>query len=84
MKISDMYYVYVLRLANDAPYIGSTPDLKRRLNEHREGKSHSTRNYLPLALVAYFALQDRITARRFEEYLKSGSGRAFRRRHFEI
>ena len=37
--------------------------------------------FMPWELVFYAALQDEVTARKFESYLKSGSGRAFARKH---
>jgi putative endonuclease len=73
-----MYYVYFLRLANGSIYTGSTPDLKRRLKDHDSGKSLATKNLRPLKLIWYAAFPSRLTARRFEAYLKSGSGQAFR------
>jgi predicted GIY-YIG superfamily endonuclease len=58
-------------------YIGFTTDLKRRLKSHNEGASVHTRKYRPWKLTSYFAFDDERTARAFEYYLKSGSGRAF-------
>ncbi|MFA7677206.1 MAG: GIY-YIG nuclease family protein [Candidatus Omnitrophota bacterium] len=44
-----MYYVYVLQsVNNEYIYVGSTRDLKRRIQEHNHGKSHSTKKYVPL------------------------------------
>lgn len=77
-----MYWVYFLRCADGKPYTGSTPDLKRRMKEHAEGKSASTRARLPITLLTAILLPNRLAARRFELYLKSGSGRAFAKRHF--
>ena len=77
-----MYYVYLLRLSDGSTYVGSTPDLAKRLEEHSMGKSISTGNKLPIELVASICLRSRLLARRFENYLKSGSGRAFAKRHF--
>jgi len=73
-----MYYVYLLRLADGSYYTGSTPDLKKRLVEHDGGKAISTSNLRPIKLVWYCAFPTRIQARRFESYLKTGSGQAFR------
>lgn len=77
-----MQYVYLLRLASSEPYVGSTGDLRKRLAEHQEGKNISTKHSLPCRLIAYVGFRERILAFRFERYLKSGSGRAFRKRHF--
>ncbi len=73
-----MYYVYLLELANKFIYTGSTPTLKERLNEHSKGKCISTKNFRPVKLIWYGAFPTRLQARRFENYLKSGSGQAFR------
>jgi len=79
-----MYYVYLLRSVDhpDQTYIGSTGDLKRRLGEHDAGKSTHTNKFEPWALSAYIALPEIALDERFERYLKSGSGRAFAKRHF--
>lgn len=79
-----MYYVYLLRLSNGDPYVGSTPDLKNRLAEHHRGESEATKRLLPCSLIAYVALGNRLAALRFERCLKSGSRRAFRKRQFSI
>ena len=73
-----MYYVHLLRLANKKIYTGSSPDIKRRLKEHESGKCISTKNLRPVKLVWYSAFETRLQARRFEAYLKTGSGQAFR------
>jgi putative endonuclease len=40
-------------------------------------------NYLlrPIKLISYFAFSDKYIAFEFEKYLKSGSGRAFLKKH---
>lgn len=79
-----MYYTYILNsLFNpDHFYIGSTSDLKRRLLEHNSGKSIHTNKFTPWKLITYVAFIDEIKAQNFENYLKSGSGRAFGKKHF--
>jgi len=42
----------------------------------------STKNYLPVALKAYVAVEDELTARALERYFKSGSGKAFAMKRF--
>jgi len=76
-----MYYVYILKLCNRSYYTGSTPDLKHRLNQHIQGEAKATRNLRPVKLVWYCVFPNRLLARRFERYLKSGSGQSFRNRH---
>jgi predicted GIY-YIG superfamily endonuclease len=73
-----MWYVYILRSAVDKNlYVGSTNDIARRLTEHNSGKVDSTKNRTPFSLEAYFAVKDKSRAIELEQYLKTGSGRAF-------
>jgi putative endonuclease len=80
-KEGNMFYVYILKLKNGDYYIGYTDDLKRRLEEHQSGQVATTKRYLPLELVSYFAFKSKKKALSFERYLKTGSGFAFRNRH---
>ena len=64
-------------------YTGHTADLKARLDEHNRGKCPHTAKYAPWKIHCYIAFETELSARSFERYLKSGSGRAFARRHFE-
>ena len=79
-----MYYVYLLRSKSNPreQYVGLTNHLKERLLRHNRGDSPHTAKFAPWELVAYFAFQEKDSAAAFEKYLKSGSGRAFARRHF--
>ena len=72
-----MYYVYILKL-DDSYYSGSTPDFKRRFREHLNKAAKSTKKSKSIKLVFYAAFVSKITALRFEKYLKSSSGFAFR------
>lgn len=76
-----MYYVYLLEIANQTIYTGSTPDLKNRIKEHERGECKSTKNFRPVKLIWYCGFLTRLEARRFEDYLKTGSGQAFRNKH---
>ncbi len=58
-------------------YVGSTNDIGRRLTEHNSGKVDSTKNRTPSSLEAYFAVKCQSRAIELEQYLKTGSGRAF-------
>lgn len=71
-----MWYVYFLGLANGDIYVGSTNDLRRRVDSHRHGRVASTKVYLPIELKSYVAVQTEKTARELERYFKSGSGKA--------
>lgn len=79
-----MVYVYLIESVNrrDQHYVGLTRDLKQRFADHNEGRSAHTRKFKPWHLVSYFAFADESTAADFEEYLKSGSGKTFLKRHF--
>jgi putative endonuclease len=78
-----MHYVYILKsdARPDQKYIGSTSDLKRRLKNHNYGISPHTSKFRPWSLAAYFAFSSKRRAIDFERYLKSGSGKAFAKRH---
>ncbi len=77
-----MYYVYSLQ-CKDGFYVGCTDNLKDRIERHQKGSVSATANRLPVKLDFYFALQDKYRAFNFEKYLKSGSGRAFIKKHLE-
>jgi len=77
-----MYYVYLLECADGKPYTGCTDNLKERVERHKNGYVPATKERRPLSLVSYTAFQDKYKAFEFEEYLKSGSGRAFVKKHF--
>ena len=73
-----MFYVYLLTNTNDDRiYIGSTSDLKKRMQEHETGQCKFTKPLLPIKLEAYFAVSSETKARELEKFLKCGSGRAF-------
>ena len=76
-----MFYVYSLKCRNGY-YVGCTDNLKERINRHQEGHVSSTANRLPVDLEFYFAIFDKYKAFEFEKYLKTGSGRAFVKKHF--
>jgi predicted GIY-YIG superfamily endonuclease len=56
--------------------------MKGRLEWHNEGPCGYTTAHRPWRLIVQIEFCDEPTARRFERYLKSGSGRAFAKRHF--
>ena len=72
-----MWFVYILKSkASEFIYIGSTNDLERRLQEHNDLKSQSTKSYAPFEIIAYVAVNSEIKARELEHYFKTGSGKA--------
>ncbi|MEX0917107.1 MAG: GIY-YIG nuclease family protein [Candidatus Paceibacterota bacterium] len=76
-----MYYVYSLK-CKDGYYIGCADNIEERLERHQKGHVPATANRLPVELEFYFATEDKYKAFEFENYLKSGSGRAFLKKHF--
>ena len=79
-----MKYVYLLRSVTFPArfYVGCTMDLRRRFREHNSDLSIHTKKFVPWDLVNYFAFSDHAEAFAFERYLKTGSGRAFAKKHF--
>jgi len=71
-----MYYTYILKsIEYNKFYIGSTEDLRERLNNHNSGKSKFTKAYIPWKLVYYEAHLNRTLARKAEIFYKTGQGR---------
>ncbi len=75
-----MFYVYILRLVDKSLYIGYSTNLKDRIRYHGDGKVESTKNLRPIKLEFYAAFKEKTKAVRFEKYLKSSSGFAFRKK----
>jgi len=80
-----MTYVYILQSTAfpERFYVGLTQDLRSRFRSHNAGEVFHTAKFRPWTIKNYFGFQDAKKARAFEKYLKSGSGRAFARRHFQ-
>ena len=75
-----MYYVYCVITVDHKLYIGSTRDLRRRMDEHNSGKSKYLIGKLPVKLDFYISVKTEEKARELEKYFKTGSGRAFLRK----
>jgi putative endonuclease len=70
-----MFYVYVLRSLEDRGlYIGFSTDLRRRMAEHKQGTSFTTKDRGPWKLIYYEAYADRQDAEGRERYLKAEAG----------
>ncbi|MCF8230236.1 MAG: GIY-YIG nuclease family protein [Bacteroidales bacterium] len=80
-KEAGRWYVYLLQCRDQKIYVGCTGDLKQRMEAHRKGIVHFTKTRLPITLVSYTFFDDKYKAFNYERYLKSGSGRAFMKRH---
>lgn len=76
-----MFYVYILKCADGKPYTGCTENLEERLGRHVNGHVPATENRRSIQLAAHIVFKDKYKAFGFEKYLKSGSGRAFIKRH---
>ncbi len=75
-------YVYILKSRiEEKKYVGLTNDVHKRLTEHNHGQLVSTRKHRPWKIIVKFWFENPDTARRFELYLKTGSGREFTKRH---
>ena len=83
MKGLGKRFVYVLRSGSDPTrhYVGVTTSVANRLEWHNCGPSGHTLEGRPWHVVVSIEFPDEQRAIRFESYLKSGSGRAFAKRH---
>lgn len=78
-----MHYVYILKSDKDkSRYIGSTSDLRKRLEQHNKKKSKYTSTKIPYCLIWYCAFLTKNKALDFEKYLKSSYGYAFTKKRF--
>jgi putative endonuclease len=77
-----MHYLYLLELKNGSIYTGICKNIKRRFSEHENGSVLATKGKRPIKLLFYCAFPNKKLAAKFERYLKSGSGQAFRNKHF--
>lgn len=75
-----LLYIYFI-LSNSDFYVGTSDNLRLRINDHLTGNVEATKKYLPCKLICYIAFQSKLKAKQFEKYLKTGSGFAFRNRH---
>lgn len=72
-----MHYVYITKSEKDNKlYIGSTNNLKRRMEEHNRGLVYSTKSRGPFHVIYYEAYKEEKDARKRESNLKLRS-RAF-------
>jgi len=76
--MNEFYYTYVLYSQKDEKfYTGYTSNLKRRFEEHNQGRVESTKNRRPLLLIYYEACLNQQDATHREKYLKSFHGKMF-------
>lgn len=73
-----MFYVYILLSEKDNRlYVGSTNDLRKRLDLHNSGQVPSTRYRRPLKIIYYEACPAERDARIREKYLKTAWGKRY-------
>lgn len=86
MRADSQRFVYIIRSVSDATrrYVGLTGNVHARIQAHNAGQNRSTASWKPWVLDVCIEFSDPVLARSFERYLKSGSGHAFARRHFEV
>ena len=71
-----MYYVYILRSQRDGKlYTGFSVDLKRRIQEHKQKKTHTTARMGEIKLIYYEAFISEKDAKEREKYLKTTQGK---------
>jgi len=79
--LADMFYIYILYSQKaDKFYIGYSPDVFKRLQEHNNPLSNSkfTAKYLLWNLVCYFAVSDsRGEAMKVERFIKKQKSKQF-------
>jgi predicted GIY-YIG superfamily endonuclease len=78
--------VYVLQSCSDPTkhYVGIAANPHERLEWHNNGPGGYTLSYRPWSIAVVIEFPTEQEAIRFEKYLKSGSGRAFTKRHFGV
>ena len=76
------FSVYILRSQQtEKTYIGYTSNLRRRITEHQKGLSPYTKSLGHCDLIWCSFFREKSKALTFEKYLKTGSGRAFMKKH---
>ena len=76
-------YVYILESLQikEAHYTGLTDNLRQRSAKHNAGEVPHTSKFKPWRIETAIAFSNPAKAAVFEQYLKTGSGRAFAKRH---
>ena len=73
-----MHYVYVLQSEVDGRfYTGCTGDLRKRFQQHNDGKVPATQRRTPFKLIYYEASFSVHDAYRRERYLKTSYGKRY-------
>ena len=64
-----MYYVYILQW-DKKYYVWITNNLKKRIQEHRNGKTKTTKSMWNISLIKYFSFSTRQDAAAYESKIK--------------
>ena len=75
-----MYYVYLIENSDGDRYIGYTSDLKRRLQEHRDGRSfYTSKKRCDWRIIYYEAYLNKEIAIKREKVLKRDRSKLYKR-----
>lgn len=67
-----MYYIYIIKCNDNSLYTGITTDIKRRYQEHIDGKGAKyTRMHKPLSVEALWTCEDKSQASKLEYWIKT-------------
>ena len=70
-------YTYILKMNDNRYYTGITKNLKERLKQHNDGRSISTRRFLPVKLIHFEIYPSYKLARKVEVLIKSFGARRY-------
>jgi len=79
----ETWTVYILNCVDRKIYTRCSNDFDDRLIRHQTGKVKFTQSRFPVSVLLTISFYDKYKAFAFEKYLKSGSGRAFSKKHFQ-
>ena len=80
-----MVFVYVIESLKDGTwYTGIALNAVNRLKEHNSGKNRFTKGHMPWKIIYTEQANGWPEARLREKYLKSGAGKIWLRKHFEL
>jgi len=76
--MDDKYFIYAIQSELDGRiYVGFTSNFEKRLLEHNNGKTKSTKGFKPWKKLYIEEVFGRVNARTKEKYYKSGIGKEF-------
>jgi putative endonuclease len=71
-----MFFVYAISsLVKDYIYVGQSDHVIKRFHQHNRGREKTTRLYAPFELISSWEFKNRKSARVFEKYYKTSSGK---------